>query len=91
MSMNDPCPSCLSSDTRMLDEKTVACNKCGERYPLNGYVCFYKGKRTEVCASTTYEAQTKAAAFFKARKQYEVTAMLAEKAGTPVIHSTASI
>lgn len=59
--------------------------------PLNGYVCFYTGKRTEVYASTTYEAQTKAAAFFKARKQYEVTVVLAEKAGTPVIHSTASI
>ena len=58
---------------------------------LNGYVCFYKSKRTEVYASTTYEAQTKAAAFFKARKQYEVTVVLAEKAGAPVIHSTASI
>ena len=59
--------------------------------PLNGYVCFYRGKRTEVHASTTYEAQTKAAASFKARKQYEVTVVLAEKAGTPVIHSTASL
>jgi hypothetical protein len=58
---------------------------------LNGYVCFYKGKRTEVYASTTYEAQTKAAATFKARKQYEVTVVLAEKAGAPVIHSTASL
>jgi hypothetical protein len=58
---------------------------------LNGYICFYRTKRTEVYASTTYEAQTKAAAFFKARKQYEVTVVLAEKAGTPVTHSTASI
>jgi hypothetical protein len=59
--------------------------------PLNGYVCFYKGKRTEVHASTTYEAQTKAAAVFKARKQYDVTVVLAEKAGVQVIHSTASL
>jgi hypothetical protein len=58
---------------------------------LNGYVCFYKSKRTEVYASTTYEAQTKAAAFFKARKQYEVTVVLAEKGGEVVVHSTASI
>jgi len=58
---------------------------------LNGYVCFYKSKRTEVYASTSYEAQTKAAAFFKARKQYEVSVHLAEKAGEPVIHSTASL
>jgi len=75
----------------MLDAKTVACNECNERFSLNSYVCFYKSKRTEVYASTTYEAQTKAAAFFKARKQYEVSVVLAEKAGAPVIHSTASI
>lgn len=59
--------------------------------PLNGYVCFYKGKRTEVFASTSYEAQTKAATIFKARKQYDVTVVLAEKSGEPVIHSTASL
>ena len=57
----------------------------------NGYVCFFKNKRTEVYASTSREAQTKAAAFFKARKQYEVTVVLAEKGGVPVVHSTASI
>ena len=58
---------------------------------LNGYVCFYKQKKTEVYAKTSYEAQQKAAAFFKARKQYEVTVVLAEKGGAPVIHSTASL
>ena len=57
----------------------------------HGYVCFFKNKRTEVYASTSREAQTKAAAFFKARKQYEVTVVLAEKGGVPVVHSTASI
>jgi hypothetical protein len=53
---------------------------------LNGYVCFYKGKRAEVYASTTHEAQTKAATEFKAKKQYEVTVVLAEKAGESVIN-----
>jgi hypothetical protein len=55
----------------------------------NGYVCFYRNSRIEVYASTSYEAQTKAAALFKARKQYEVTVVLAEKGGDPVIHDTA--
>jgi ABC-type thiamine transport system substrate-binding protein len=58
---------------------------------LNGYVCFFRNRRTEVYASTSYEAQTKAAAVFKARKQYEVTVVLAEKGGAPVVHSTASL
>lgn len=58
---------------------------------LNGYIAFYKGKRTEVYASTSYDAQKQAAAFFKARKQYEVSVHLAEKGGAPVLHSTASL
>ena len=53
---------------------------------MNGYVAFYRGKRTEVYADTSYEAQQKAAAFFKARKSYEVTVMLAETDGEPVVH-----
>lgn len=51
---------------------------------MNGYICFYKGKRTEVHANTTLEAQTKAAMFFKAKKQYEVDVHLAEKNGDQV-------
>lgn len=58
---------------------------------MNGYVCFYRGKRIEVHAETTFEAQQKAAAQFKARKSYEVTVMLAEKNGEQVTHSTGSI
>ena len=58
---------------------------------LNGYVCFYKQKRTEVYASTLVEARDKAAAFFKAKKAYEVTAVLAEKGGVQVVHSTAGL
>lgn len=55
---------------------------------LNGYVAFYKGKQTEVWAKTSYEAQKKAAEFFKAKKSYEVTVALAEKAdGSEVVHT----
>lgn len=51
---------------------------------MNGYVAFYKGKRAEVYAATSYEAQQKAAAIFKARKAYEITVVLAEKDGKQV-------
>lgn len=53
---------------------------------MNGYVCFYKEKRTEVYADTTLQAQEAAAAFFKARKSYEVSVILAEKDGEQVTH-----
>lgn len=58
---------------------------------MNGYVCFYRGKRIEVYANTSFEAQEKAAKIFKAKKTYEITVVLAEKNGNPVIHSTSSI
>mgnify|MGYP006296405677 CR=1 FL=1 len=58
---------------------------------MNGYVCFYKGKRIEVYADTLLEAQQKAAALVKARKSYEVTVVLAEKNSEPVIHTTTEI
>lgn len=54
---------------------------------MNGYVCFYKNKRTEVYATTVLEAQTEAAKFFKAKKSWEVTAMLAEKNEAQVVHT----
>ena len=53
---------------------------------MNGYVCFYKGKRIEVYADSTYAAQQKAALLFKAKKSYEVNVILAEKDGEPVVH-----
>lgn len=46
---------------------------------MNGYKCYWKGKVTEVLARTSYEAQQKAAAFFKTKKRYEVTVYLCEK------------
>jgi len=58
---------------------------------MNGYLAFYKGKQIEVHAATSFEAQTKAATIFKARKQYQVTVVLCEKSGEQVIHSTASL
>lgn len=48
---------------------------------MNGYIAFYRGRRTEVHADSSYAAQTKAAAFFKARKQWEVDVVLVEKPG----------
>ena len=54
---------------------------------MNGYKAFYKGREIEVRATTSYEAQTVAAALFKARKAYDVTVMLCEKAGEPVTHA----
>lgn len=53
---------------------------------MNGYVCLYHGNRTEVHANTSFEAQKKAAAIFKAKNQYEVTVVLAEKDGEQVVH-----
>jgi len=52
----------------------------------NGYIAFYRGKKVEVKAKTTYEAQQIAARVLKARRPGEVTVMLAEKGGRSVIH-----
>ena len=58
---------------------------------MNGYLAFYKDKKIEVYANTSYEAQQKAAAIFKAKKRYEVTVVLCEKNGEQVTHDAASI
>ncbi len=60
----------------------------GEMY---GYVCFCKGRRYEVQATTSYDAQKKAAVFFRVTKPHMITVVLAEKAGAPVVHSTAAL
>lgn len=54
---------------------------------MNGYKAFYKGKSIEVYANTSLEAQEKASALFKAKKQYQVTVMLCEKEGKQIIHT----
>jgi hypothetical protein len=57
---------------------------------MNGYVTFYKDKRHEVYAHTSYEAQQKAAAFFKAKRSYDVSVVLCERADkTIVLHNGA--
>ena len=43
---------------------------------MNGYIAFWRGKQIEVYAATSFEAQQKAAALFKAKKTYEVTVVL---------------
>lgn len=53
----------------------------------NGYLASWKGKQVEVMADTSYEAQTLAADYFKTRKSWEITVVLAEKGGHPVTHA----
>lgn len=56
---------------------------------MNGYIALYRGRRTEVRANSSYEAQQLAAAQFKARKTYEVSVHLCERPdGTTVTQST---
>jgi hypothetical protein len=54
---------------------------------MNGYKAFYRNKTIEVYANTSYEAQQKAAALFKAKKSWEVTVVLCELAGAQVTHT----
>ena len=58
---------------------------------MNGYIAMYRGKKVEVYAESSYSAQQKAAAIFKARKAWEVSVYLAEKDGAPVVHSTVGL
>lgn len=57
---------------------------------MNKYVCFWRGKRVEVEAETTYAAQGLAAEKLnpsKAKKiRPEITVVLAENGDTPVVH-----
>jgi hypothetical protein len=60
---------------------------------MNGYKCFYKGKSIDICAETTFEAQTDAAALLKAKHQRDVDVYLCETnvgesgTGEQVIHT----
>lgn len=58
---------------------------------LNGYMAFFKGKTVEVYAESSYRAQMKAAQHFRARRPYDVSVVLCERAdGSVVTHSTAA-
>ena len=60
-----------------------------ERPKLNGYVCFFAGKRFECYAETTGNAQQKAIEHFKPAKskRHLVSVVLAEKNGDQVTHA----
>lgn len=53
---------------------------------VNGYIAFFRGKKIEVEAKSSYEAQQIAAKKFGARRESDVTVMLAEKDGHQVKH-----
>lgn len=58
---------------------------------MNTYECFWKSKRITVEADTTYNAQLKAQAIFKAKKSYEITVMLVALNGNQYTHHPATI
>lgn len=76
---------------KLYDKLLAAKNKKmaagGDTDGKNGYVAFYKGKRIEVYADTSYEAQKKAADIFKAKKSWDVHVVLAEVGGKPYVHT----
>lgn len=51
---------------------------------MYNYIALYKNKKIHVTAATSYEAQQKAAATFKARKSYDVSVYLADVTHTAV-------
>jgi hypothetical protein len=53
---------------------------------MNGYVGFYKNKRFEVEAESSYAAQCKIAAENNIKKRWQITVVLAEKDGEQVTH-----
>ena len=60
---------------------------------MNGYVCFYAGKRWECYASSMLDAKEKAVAYFKPPKSkpHMVSVVLAEKDGKQVVHDGAML
>lgn len=58
---------------------------------MNTYLCLYKGKKEVVYADTSYSAQHKAKALFKARNAYDVQVLLMRKGNEEVTHSTGGI
>ena len=55
---------------------------------MNGYICFYNGKRWETHATSQYAAKLAAVAYFKPPKSkaHMVHAHLAEVDGMPYVH-----
>jgi ribosomal protein L27 len=60
---------------------------------MNGYICMYNGKKVEVYANTSYEAQKQGAVAFKVseKNRYKVDVYLCETAqGEQVSHTITS-
>jgi predicted glycosyltransferase involved in capsule biosynthesis len=54
---------------------------------MNTYHAFHKTRKLELQAETSYQAQQKAAAHFKAKKSHEVSVVLVAKGDAPVTHT----
>ncbi len=57
---------------------------------MNRYIGLYKGKRHEIFAKTSYEAQQVLAKELKVKKRYEISIYLCEKDGKEVTQSITS-
>ena len=53
----------------------------------NGYIAFYRNKQIEVRADTSLEAQRLAAHYWRVKRPFDVTVVLAEIGSEPVIHT----
>ena len=54
---------------------------------MNGYICYCRNKKIEVYANTSYAAQQEAAKKLGAKKTYQVSVVLAELNGKPVVYN----
>ncbi len=59
---------------------------------MNTYQAYYNRKTVTIRAETSYEAQKKAAFYFKAKKAYKVAVMLVmDSNGNEVLNDTTSL
>lgn len=58
---------------------------------MNGYIAFWRNKRCEVHAESSFAAQKLAAQKLGAKKSYEVSVVLAELGGAPALVSPSSL
>ena len=53
----------------------------------NGYIAFYRNKQIEVRADTSLEAQRLAAHYWRVKRTFDVTVVLAEVGSEPITHT----
>jgi hypothetical protein len=78
----------LQKEIDALKQGNVASNKrrkIGDS-KMSGYVGFHKGRRYEVEAISSYQAQKKIAEMGKIKRPHEIAVILAEDDGKQVIH-----